>query len=340
MDSDMNPEYYRDSSANQAISDTFSTIEHIKKVDPANQLISPIITPRFAPSCTSSLLSSLGQLAKEQDLQIQTHISESPSEIALVASLFPAQNSYAAVYDAHNLLTPRTVLAHGVHLSADERNLIKARKSKISHCPVSNTSISSGICPVRELLDSGIEVGLGTDVSGGYSSSILVAAREAGMVSRIIASLYDPTSSGQEPQKETLPIGNVETAEKASANAKNEGDVSVADRKKLSVEETLYLATRGGANCLNLGHKIGAFEIGMQWDAQLIRLHEIDGSVSDADEGDEGDLGGEGDGGDRGVPELWGKETWEEKVAKWVIGGDDRNTKMVFVAGRLVHRRS
>ena len=290
MDSDINPAYCRDASPSAAIASTAATIDHIKYIDPNHDLVRPIITPRFAPSCTSECMSQLGELHKKTGHPIQTHIAENPNEVALVAKLFPKSKSYTDVYDTHGLLTSQTVLAHAIHLSADERALVKKRNAKISHCPVSNTSLSSGLCPVRTLLDEGIDVGLGTDVSGGCSHSVLVAAREAGMVSRTVAAF---------------------TSEK-------EGK----DRKKLSVEECLFLATKGGAKCLGLEDKIGGFEVGMQWDAQFVEL-----------------IGMENGGGGEGVVELWGGESWEDKVAKWMFCGDDRNTKQVWVKGRLVHER-
>jgi len=323
MDSDLSPKYYRDESPDQAVKATEATITHISAIDPQNQLITPIITPRFAPSCSSELLAGLGSLALETKLPVQTHISENTSEVALVSSLFPAHESYAHCYDSHGLLTSRTILAHAIHLSSEERRLVKERESKISHCPVSNTSLSSGLCPVRELLDQGVEVGLGTDVSGGYSASILVAAREAAMVSRTLAGLTTEdlgAEKEEEVAKEELPIAeealpNIETP-KYSTNAK--------DRKKLSVEECLYLATRGGAKCLGLGDKVGAFEVGMEFDAQLIELGEADEAESGVTDG---------------LVEIWGKETWSEKVAKWLFCGDDRNTKKVYVRGKMVHER-
>lgn len=313
MDNDLNPDHLRDESPEQAVQDTKATIAHIDSVDPSHALVTPIITPRFVPSCSSSLLSGLGALAKETDLPIQTHLSENTNEIALVRRLFPSHDSYSHVYDTHGLLTPKTVLAHCVHLSPEERTLLKKRGSSVSHCPVSNTSISSGLCPVRQLLDDGIDVGLGTDVSGGYSASILVAAREAAMVSRTLAAVA--------PEAPPLSGAGSEVLPEHSTNAR--------DRKKLSVEECLHLATRGGAKCLGLEGKVGGFEVGMQWDAQLVALDDADG----------GDGDGPGGVGDEGPVELWGEETWGDKVAKWMFCGDDRCTKRVFVRGRLVHER-
>lgn len=320
MDTDLNPDYLRDESPEQAVEDTKATIAHINSIDPNHALITPIITPRFVLSCSSPLLSGLGALAKETDLPIQTHLSENTSEIALVRRLFPTHDSYSHVYDTHGLLTPKTVLAHCVHLSPEERMLLKERRSKVSHCPVSNTSISSGLCPVRELLDDGIEVGLGTDVSGGYSASILAAAREAAMVSRTLAALTVEEAGLDEKGADAV---DHEVVAKLSTSAK--------DRKKLSVEECLYLATKGGAKCLGLEGKVGAFEVGMEWDAQLVELDAADVEEEGAHED------GQHEG--RGPLELWGEETWGEKVAKWLFCGDDRNTKKVFVRGRLVHER-
>jgi guanine deaminase len=290
MDS-LSPDFYRDVSPESALQDTIATIEHIKSIDPNYDIVSPIITPRFAPSCTSPLLHKLGELAKETNVPVQTHISENHGEIELVKELFPNHEHYTDVYDKHGLLGPKTILAHAVHLSDAEREIISERKTKVSHCPVSNTSLTSGAARVRWLLDGGVDVGLGTDMSGGYSPSILEAARQSLLVSRYVAM------------------------------NKEEGD-----KAKLSIEEVLYLGTRGGAKVVGLDDKVGAFEIGMEWDAQLVGLGEVteDGVLTSEDEG---------------MVDVFGWEKWEEKLAKWLFSGDDRNTLAVWVKGRLVHER-
>ncbi|KGO39171.1 Amidohydrolase 1 [Penicillium expansum] len=308
-------DYYRDFSAEDSIVATRQTIEYIHTLDPEGKLVKPIITPRFAPSCTRPALQSLGELAASYSptLHIQTHISENVNEIALVKELFPEADSYAAVYDKYNLLTPRTILAHAVHLTADERSLIRARQAKISHCPASNSALGSGICPVRTLLDEGITVGLGTDVSGGYSPSILEAARQACLASRLL---------GQ------------------SSAWQRDHPKGVDGREKLSVEESLYLATRGGAAVVDMAGDVGGFDMGMLWDVQLIRLggvELVERSPLDFAPGD-----GSADlvkAGPVGNVDLFGTESWEEKIQKWVWSGDDRNVKAVWVGGRLVHSR-
>jgi guanine deaminase len=291
QDSHLHPDYYRDFSAQSALDDTHKTIGYCRSIDPEGKIVQPIITPRFAPSCTKDLLYGLGKMAKDDPtIRIQTHISENTSEVALVKDLFPESPSYAAVYDEVGLLTDRTILAHAVHLTDDERALVKKRDAKISHCPPSNSSLGSGLCHVRKYLDDGITVGLGTDVSGGYSASILEAARQAAMVSRLVG--FHENTEGP----------------------------------KLTVPEILYLATKGGAKVVGLEDKIGGFEKGMEWDAQVIELDGV------GDGGEQGDVGGQCD--------FFGWESWEDTVAKWFYGGDDRNVRAVYVAGRLVHERS
>jgi guanine deaminase len=292
MNSDLSPEYYRDESVESSYADSKASIDYIRSIDPKGEIVKPIITPRFAPSCTTDCLSAMGRLAKETDAHVQTHISENKGEIELVNELFPESKSYTDVYETHGLLTDKTILAHAVHLSDEERKLILERKSKISHCPASNTAITSGCAPIRSLLDEGHTIGLGTDVSGGNSPSILENVRQAIWVSR---HLCIQTSS---------------------------------DSVKLSTEEALYLATRGGAAVVGMEEKVGGFEVGKEWDAQMISL----GVVSE-----EGCQDGAFE---EGPVDVFGWESWSDKVEKWVYSGDDRNTVAVWVKGRLVHRTS
>ncbi|KAH7035555.1 uncharacterized protein B0I36DRAFT_429643 [Microdochium trichocladiopsis] len=295
------PDHYLDESPEQSVSRTREVINHIQSVDPEYALITPIITPRFAPSCSGQTMTALGELQKETALPVQTHISENNNEINLVKQQFPGIETYTDVYDQHGLLTDKTILAHAIHLSESEADLISQRQSKVAHCPCSNSSITSGEARVRWLLEKGISVGLGTDMSGGYSPSILEAARLASLVSNHLA------------------MPGVKWPENATDEERN--------KVKLSVEEVLHLATRGGAEVVGLQDRIGGFDVGKEWDAQLIKLN----AVPEAEDGVGSEYGGNVD--------VFGWETWEERIAKWLYNGDDRNTSRVWVKGRLVHEK-
>lgn len=238
-----NPDYYRDESTEAAINNTWASINFIQNLDPTGELVAPIVTPRFAPAVTPESMGELGKIAKEMNLRIQTHLSENVKEVELVAQLYPNQSSYTAVYDAYGLLTNKTILGHGVHLSDAEMQLIAARGSKVAHCPSSNSALGSGQCHVRRLLSMGVEVGLGTDAAGGYSPSILENVRQAYLVSRTVSYLND-------------------------------------DDRTLDVPVTmgLWLGTMGGAQVVDMAGRLGGFAPGMLWDVQEIVLSE-DGPI-------------------------------------------------------------
>lgn len=315
---DQCPSDYIDQSADQGVNATKSTIDYILALDPNGTLINPIITPRFAPSCSNHSLDGLGKLAASYapPLYIQTYISETTDEVDLVHQLFPGAASYADVYDKAHLLTSRTILAHGVHLTRDECALIRKRGSKVAHCPASNSALGSGLAPVRLMLDEGLTVGLGTDMSGGYSPSILEAAWQAYLVSRLLA-------YSAEYREMT-------------------GNKTSSGREKLSVEDSLYLATRGGAAVVDMADDIGGFDKGMIWDAQLIELGSMKNTtVSPLDISRVNGLASRGtiDSGPVGNVDLFGNETWQEQIQKWMWSGDDRNVKNVWIQGKLVHTR-
>ncbi|XP_037010938.2 guanine deaminase [Artibeus jamaicensis] len=204
--------------------------------------VKPIVTPRFALSCSERLMSELGKIAKTHDLHIQSHLSENPDEVKAVENLYPSYKNYTDVYDKNGLLTNKTVMAHGCYLSAEELDVLKERGASLSFCPNSNISIRSGFLNVVEVLKREVKVGLGTDVAGGYSPSVLNAIRTAMMTSNIFL------------------INKINT----------EG---------LTFEEVFRLATLGGSQALGLDKDIGNFEVGKEFDALLINFKASDSPI-------------------------------------------------------------
>lgn len=143
------------------------------------------VTPRFAPTSTPELLEAAGALKKEfPDVYVQTHISENKNEVSWVHELFP-EAEYADVYDRHGLLSDRTVLAHGVHLTEEELDLLNRRGARIAHCPNSNLFLGSGLFPLPHVLDAGVLVGLGTDIGAGTTPSMFTAMADAYKVQQV-----------------------------------------------------------------------------------------------------------------------------------------------------------
>jgi guanine deaminase len=134
------------------------------------------ITPRFAGTSTPAQLDAAGALWREHsDVLVQTHISENRREIAWTAALYPERKNYLDVYDHHGLIGRRAVLAHGVHLSEDELCRCHESGTALAHCPTSNLFLGSGLFRIGAVKDARrpVQVGLGTDVGGGTSFSLL-----------------------------------------------------------------------------------------------------------------------------------------------------------------------
>ncbi|HEY6843729.1 MAG TPA: guanine deaminase [Thermoanaerobaculia bacterium] len=143
------------------------------------------ITPRFAPTSTPELLERAGELKREfPDAYVHTHISENKNEVEWVHELFP-EAEYADVYDNYGLLGDRTVLAHGVHLTEEELDLLSRRGARISHCPNSNLFLGSGLFRLHRVLDAGAIVGLGTDIGAGTTPSMFTAMADAYKVQQV-----------------------------------------------------------------------------------------------------------------------------------------------------------
>jgi guanine deaminase len=143
------------------------------------------VTPRFAPTSTPELLEAAGSLKKEfPDVYVHTHISENKAEVQWVHELFP-DAEYADVYDGYGLLGERTILAHGVHLTEEELELLARRKSRISHCPNSNLFLGSGLFRLHHTLQAGVIVGLGTDIGAGTTPSMFTAMADAYKVQQV-----------------------------------------------------------------------------------------------------------------------------------------------------------
>ena len=129
--------------------------------------VKPILTPRFTPSCTDELMAWLGALANERGLYIQSHLSENRSEIAWVRELHPDCAQYWETYAKYGLWKDHTVMAHCVHSDARECAAMRDHGVVVAHCAGSNINLCSGVSPVREMLQQGIWVTLGSDIAGG-----------------------------------------------------------------------------------------------------------------------------------------------------------------------------
>lgn len=208
------------------------TEEILKEYSNKYENVKPIITPRFVPTCSSLLMKGLGKLALKYNVPVQSHLSENYGEIRLVKELHPDQKNYASVYNEAGLFGQiPTVMAHCVHVTEDEIELMEKNQVFVAHSANSNSNIASGIAPIRKLITKGIPVGLGSDISGGHT----------------IAMMDVIVSSAQVANLKWLETNKTDQA--------------------FSTPELFYLATKGGGKFFG---KVGSFEEGYEFDALVI----------------------------------------------------------------------
>ena len=157
----------------------------------------------------------------------ETDTGSSESKVFDIDTSFKATTDVSA--DRANVCP--TIMAHCVHSTDEEIQMIKDQGVYIAHCPESNTDIASGIAPIRRYLDMGLHVGLGTDVAGGFSLSMFRAIADTIQVSKLRWRLMDQSQA------------------------------------PVTLEEAFYMATIGGGSFFG---KVGSFEKGYEFDAMIL----------------------------------------------------------------------
>lgn len=230
MDRDA-PEDLREANAYISAFDTFGWLNDING---KLQYTRPILTPRFLPSCSDTLLNELREVLHAYDLPVQSHLSENPGEVELVKRLFPQAAFYGDGYDAYDMFgsAGKTIMAHCIYSVPEEVECLRKNGVFVAHCPASNMNLCSGIAPVRRYLNRGIRVGLGTDVAGGESLSVFRAIANAIQVSKLYWRLADQNCA------------------------------------PLTFDEALEMATVRGGEFFG---KVGSLEEGYEFDAVVIR---------------------------------------------------------------------
>jgi len=201
----------------------------------------PLVIPAVAPHSTYLLqpdqLRAARALADRFGAPLLIHLSESPLEQERIRERF--HETPTQLLERIGFLGPRILAAHGVHLSASDRALLRGVGAGVAHCPQSNMKTAAGVAPVREMLAEGMALGLGTD--GAASNNDLDMFEEM-----LTAALLAKSASGDP------------TAAPAAA--------------------VLGMATLGGARALGLDDRLGSLEVGKQADLVVVsgeapRLH-------------------------------------------------------------------
>jgi guanine deaminase len=190
------------------------------------------VIPRFSLSCTDEMLASCAALQADVEGSFLTsHINENLAEVAAVRELFDACDDYLSSYSRHGLVGSRSVYAHNVHAVPGELRLLAERGASVAHCPTSNSALGSGLFPLREHVEHGVRVALGSDVGAGTGFSLFKEGLQAYFMQQLLGDRGLPLTSAH----------------------------------------LLHLATAAGAAALGLSEEVGTFSVGHEFDALWLR---------------------------------------------------------------------
>jgi len=202
-------------------------------------LIVPAVAPHAPYTCTAEILRATAELAKEFDVPLHTHLSETAFEVENMRS---EQGIPVIPYvKKQGLFEAKVIAAHCVHIDVGEIRTLLHAGAGVSHNPSSNLKLASGFAPVMKMLESGINVGIGTDGPASNNDlDMFEEVRLAAFVAKAVTN--DPTS--------------------------------------LPASQALLMATRLGAQALHIGHLTGSVETGKRADLILVDVSPLHNSPS------------------------------------------------------------
>ncbi|HSM72224.1 MAG TPA: amidohydrolase family protein [Anaerolineales bacterium] len=210
-------------------------IEHWKD----HPLVVPSIAPHAPYTCTDEILHQTSELAQEFDVPLHIHLAETSLEVENMRE----ENGMPVIpyVKKQGLLEAKVIAAHCVHIDAGEIRTLHHAGAGISHNPSSNLKLASGFAPVAQMLDVGLNVGIGTD--GPASNNDLDMFEEVRLAAFLAKAVTnDPTS--------------------------------------LPASQALLMGTRLGAQALHIGHLTGSLTPGLRADLILVDLSPVHNSPS------------------------------------------------------------
>ncbi len=197
--------------------------------------VRPAVAPTIPLHCSDDFLAACGALAREFDVNLQTHLAESKTQAVL--GLKQYGRSLTAHLGALGLLGPRFSAAHAIWIDHDDMLRLADAGASVSHNALSNLRLGSGLAPVRAMIENGLRVGIGTDATNtSDTQNMFEALRIASYISRIQTPEY---------------------------------------KQWLTIEEVLTMATTGSAGVLGFGDSIGRIVPGYRADIVFLDLSHI-----------------------------------------------------------------
>ncbi|HTM25989.1 MAG TPA: amidohydrolase [Vicinamibacterales bacterium] len=160
--------------------------ERFAKEFAGDDLITPAVAPHAMYTNDPDTLKACRALADRLHIPLITHLAETQDEVKTAAEKYHATPT--AFLDSLGFFGPRTLVAHAVHLTADDIRILASRHVGVSHNPESNMKLASGIAPVEAMRKAGVTVGLGTDGAASNNDlDMFEAMRQAAFLHKLVA---------------------------------------------------------------------------------------------------------------------------------------------------------
>ncbi len=164
----------------------------IKKCTEEN---SPLLTANFGMHASFTIgaktMEQCARTVHDLDTGVHIHVAESREDVADCREKYGL--GVIERLDSYNLLGPKTLAAHCVHISEREMDLLARTGTNVAHNPQSNMNNAVGCAPVKKMLDAGIVVGMGTD---GMSTAMLEGMKTAHILHKFCQN--DPRAGWEE----------------------------------------------------------------------------------------------------------------------------------------------
>lgn len=185
---DRNAQDYLLETPEKSIRETEEFLEKYSK----NKNTKPILTPRFAPTCTPELINGLGKLGAKYEVGVQTHLVESLWEAEQARILYPECTCDSEIYEKAGLMDNGPVIgAHFIFPEEDDTRIIKNHGGYVVQCPDSTVNVIAGIMKTGALLDEGVNVTLGSDLSAGHHIGVFTQVARSVQLSKL-KNFYEP----------------------------------------------------------------------------------------------------------------------------------------------------
>ncbi|HEY6244353.1 MAG TPA: 5'-deoxyadenosine deaminase [Pyrinomonadaceae bacterium] len=234
--------------------------------------------PRFAVSCTRSLLEAVARLARERGVMVHTHASENQTECQIVEAETALRN---IVYlDSVGLTGKHIALAHCVHLDDDEIAILRKTGTNVAHCPSSNLKLGSGIAPVKRLLSEGISVSLGADGAACNNRlDMFTEIRTAALLQKVLhgpevlparRALRMATIDGAKALGQEREIGSLEVGKKADVSIIHVGALHTTPEPRDLLSALVYSAEASDVQTVIVDGRV------LMRDRELLTVNEAD----------------------------------------------------------------